>query len=94
MTKIYNYYTFRQARFKRDFVVMNQNACKVAKTKVKKDFYKLLNNSNFGNDSRNVFGNSKLELMFNGHEEISYPKKFTNVMQSSKFREFFTRFAP
>ena len=87
MTKIYDHYTFRQARFKRDFVVMNQNARKVAKTKVEKDFYKLLNNSNFGNDCRNAFGNSKLELMFDGHEEISYLKKFTNVMQSSKFRE-------
>ena len=90
MTKIYDHYTFRQARFKRDFVVMNQNARKVAKTKVEKDFYKLLNNSNFGNDCRNAFGNSKLELMFDGHEEISYLKKFTNVMQSSKFREFFS----
>ena len=46
MTKIYNRYTFKQARFKQDFVVMSQNARKVANTKVEKDFYKLLNNSN------------------------------------------------
>ena len=26
VTKIYDHYTFRQSRFKRDFVVMNQNA--------------------------------------------------------------------
>ena len=50
VTKIYDHYTFRQARFKRDFVVMNQNSRKTAKTKVEKDFYKLLNNSNFRND--------------------------------------------
>ena len=50
VTKIYDHYMFRQSRFKRDFVVMNQNAQKIAKTNVEKDFYKLLNNSNFGND--------------------------------------------
>ena len=69
---------------------MNQNARKIAKTKVEKDFYKLLNNGNFGNDCRNNIGNSMLELMFDGHEEISYLKKFTNIMQNSRFREFFS----
>ena len=69
---------------------MNQNARKIAKTKVEKDFNKLLNNSNFGNDCRNNIGNSMLELMSDGHEEISYLKKFTNSMQNSRFREFFS----
>lgn len=45
---------------------MNQNARKIAKIKVEKDFYKLLNNRNFGNDCRNNIGNCKLELMFEG----------------------------
>ena len=63
ITRIYEYYTFKQDTFKKDFVVMNQNARKTAKTKVEKDFYKLLNNSNFGNNSRNNVGNCKLELM-------------------------------
>ena len=53
VTKIYEHYKFKQDTFKKDFVVMNQNARKTAKTKVEKDFYKLLNNSNFGNDCRN-----------------------------------------
>ena len=69
---------------------MNQNSRKIAKTKVEKDFYKLLNNSNFGNDCRNNIGNCKLELMFNGLDEISYIKKFTNIMQDSRYREFFS----
>ena len=43
VTKIYNHYTFKQDTFKKDFIVMNQNARKTAKTKVEKDFYKLLN---------------------------------------------------
>ena len=89
VTKIYDQYTFKQGRFKRDFVVMNQNARKLTKTKVEKDFYKLLNNSNFGNDCRNN-RNCKLELMFNSVEEIRYLKKFANIIQDTKYREFFT----
>ena len=69
---------------------MNQNARKTAKTKVEKDFYKLLNNSNFGNDCRNNLGNCKLELLFDGLDEISYIKKFSNVMQDHRYREFFS----
>ena len=69
---------------------MNQNSRKIAKTKVEKDFYKLLNNSNFGNDCRNNIGNCKVELMFDGLDEISYIKKFTNIMQDSRYREFFS----
>ena len=69
---------------------MNQNARKIAKAKVDKDCYKLLNNSNFGNDCKNNIGNSPLELVFDGHKEISYLKKFTNIMHDSKFRGFFS----
>ena len=89
VTKIYNHYTFKQARFKRDFIVMNQDSQKIAKTKVEKNFYKLLNNSNFGNDCRNNIGNCKLELMFDGLHKIAYIKKFTNIMEDNRYREFF-----
>ena len=69
---------------------MNQNACKLAKTKVEKDYYKLLNNSNFDNDCRNNIGNCKFDLMFNGLEEIAYIKKYTNIMLHNTYREFFS----
>ena len=69
---------------------MNQNNRKTAKTKVEKDFYKLLNNSNFGNDCRNSIGNCKRELMFDGFEEIAYIKKYANTYTDPKFREFFS----
>ena len=55
---------------------MNQNARKIAKSKMGKDFYKLLINSNFGNDCRNNIGNCSLELIFDGPEELAYIKKF------------------
>ena len=42
VTKIYNHNTIKQDSFKREFVVMNQNARKTAKSSVEKDFYKLL----------------------------------------------------
>ena len=78
VTKIYDHYTFKQDSFKRDFVV------------VEKDFYKLLNNSNFGNYYRNNIGNCKLELLYDGLDEIKYIKKFTNIFRDARFREFFS----
>ena len=69
---------------------MNQNARKTAKSKAEKDFYKLLNNSNFGNDCRNNIGNCSLELIYDGPEELAYIKKFTNIFQDLKLKEFFT----
>ena len=90
VTKIYEHYTFKQDTFKKDFVVMNQNTRKTAKSKVEIDFYKLLNNSNFGNDCRNNIGNCTLELIYDGPEELAYIKKFTDVFHDPKFKEFFT----
>ena len=90
VTKIYDHYTFKQDTFKKDFVVMNQNARKTAKTSVEQDFYKLLNNSNFGNECRSNIGSCKLELLYDGLDEINYIKKFTNVFQNPCYREFFT----
>ena len=90
VTKIYEHYTFKEDTFKKDFVVMNQNARKRAKTKVEKDFYNLYNNSNFGNDCRNNIGNCKLDLLYDGLDEISYLKKFTNILNYDRFSEFFS----
>ena len=89
VTKVYDHYTFKQDTFKKDFVVMNQINRRTAKTKVEKDFYKLLNNSNFGNDCRNNIRNCSFELMFDGFEEIAYIKKYSNIFTDPKFREFF-----
>ena len=57
VTYIYAHYTFEQSKFKKDFVIMNQKSRQTAATKVEKDFYKLLNNSNFGIDCRNNIDN-------------------------------------
>ena len=89
VTKVYDHYIYKQDTFKKKFVVMNQNNRKTAKTKVEKDFYKLLNISNFGNDCQNNIGNCKLELMFDGFEEIAYIKRYSNIFTDPKFTEFF-----
>ena len=46
VTRTYQHYTFKQEKFKKDFVVMNQKAQQHATSSVERDFYKLLNNSN------------------------------------------------
>ena len=86
--KIYDHYTYKQSKFKKDFVIMNQNARKTAKTKVEKDFYKLLNNSNFGNDCRNNI--DQCNLTYDGFEEIKNLKRFTTILQNWRYREFFS----
>ena len=45
---------------------MNQKSRQTASIKVEKDFYKLLNNSNFGIDCRNSIDNCSFELIYDG----------------------------
>ena len=53
-----------------------------AKTKVEKYFYKPLNNSNFGNDCHNNIVNCKLELMFDGLEDLLTLKNIRIFLQT------------
>ena len=65
-------YSFKQARSKRDFIWMNQKSRQNAKNASEKDFYKLMDNTNFGFDCRNSANNIKFEPF---NDEIS---KFYN----------------
>ena len=49
-----------------------------------------MNNSNFGNDCRNNIGNCKLQLLYDGLDEISYIKNYMNFMLDNRYKEFFT----
>ena len=86
VTKIYEHYTYKQDTFKKKIVIMNQDARKMAETKVEKDFYKLLNNSNFGYDCRNNMGNCNIELLYDGAEEVKFIKKYTDIFTDYKLR--------
>ena len=46
--KLYRHYHFEQERFKRDFILMNQKARQESKNSIESNFWKLLNNANFG----------------------------------------------
>ena len=65
VTHIYAHYTFERSKFKKDFVIMHQKSCQTASSTVEKDFYKLLNNSNFGIDCRNNIDSCYLEPIYN-----------------------------
>lgn len=69
---------------------MKEKAMQQATSFVVKDFYKLLNNSNFGIDCRNIIGNCCLEPLCDDFSEISYIKKFTPIFVDDTFCNFFS----
>ena len=69
---------------------MSLNARQTATSSVEKDFYKLLNNSNFGIDCRNNIGNCYLEPLYDDFSEISCIKKFTTIFNDNTFHAFFS----
>ena len=48
VTEIHAYLTFEQKRFKKKIILMNQKSRQLSKNNIEKDFYGLMNNSNFG----------------------------------------------
>ena len=68
---------------------MNQKSRQRATSSVEKDFYKLLNNSNFGIDCRNITDNCFLEPIYDHFGEISYIKKYTTIFSDDTFRDFY-----
>ena len=74
VTKICLYYTFEQARFEREFVLMNQKSRQNVKNAIEKNFFKLMN---FGFDCRNSANNAKFEQIIDEINEITYMKNIT-----------------
>ena len=90
VTKSYEHYTFKQDKFQKEFVEMNQKSRQKATSPVERDFFKLLNNSNFGIDCRNNIDTCIIEPVYDDISEISYIKKFTSVYNNDEFRDFFS----
>ena len=86
---VFEQFTFEQSKFKKDFVVINQKARQKSTSSVKRDFYKLLNNSNFGIDCRNNIENCILEPLYDELGKFSYIKKFCTIFGNETYREFF-----
>ena len=87
VTKLYSHFTFEQDTFKKDFVLMNQKSRQNAKKNTEKDFYKLMNNANFGFDCRNDANNLKFDPLIDEINEITYIKKYHNLFDP-KIKKF------
>ena len=79
VTKVRGHYTFEQSKFKKEFVIMNQVSRQSSQTDVEEDFYKLMNNTNFGYDCCNNADNCYFHLVYDEIEEISYAKRYQNL---------------
>ena len=80
VTKIHKHITFDQAPFKKDFILMNQKSRQESKTNAEKDFYKLMNNSNFGSDCRNNADNVDFVPIFDEINEIYSLQKYYSLI--------------
>ena len=87
VTKLYSHFTFEQDAFKKDFILMNQRSRQNAKNDIEKNFYKLMNNSNFGFDCRKNANNLKFEPLINEIDELTYIRKYHNLFDS-KMKSF------
>ena len=88
MTKIHAHLTFEQKRFKQKFILMNQKS-QESKNSAEKDFYKLMNNSNFGYDCRNNLDNCKFVPIFDEYRESTFISRYYNLFDS-KVKQFIT----
>ena len=68
---------------------MNQKSRQESKNCVEKDFYKLMNNSNFGYDCRNNIDNCKFVPIFDEYNEITFINRYHNIFDQ-KFSQFVT----
>ena len=82
VTKLYSHFTFVQDAFKKEFVLMNQKLRQNAKNDIEKNFYKLMNNANFGFDCRNNANNLKFEPLINKIDELTYIKKYYKLFDT------------
>ena len=68
----------------------NQKSRQTATSSIEKDFFKLLNNSNFAIDYHNNIDNCIVEPIYDDLGEISYIKKFTTIFNDETYRDFFS----
>ena len=90
VTKFYTHYHFEQKRFKRDFILMSQKARQESKYPIESNFWKLLNNADFGYDCRNNLDNCTFELINDELREITYIRRYYNSLFDREIAPFIT----
>ena len=80
VTKIHSHLTFEQKRFKQKFILINQKSRQQSKNNVEKDFYKLMDNPNFGFYCRNNLDNCKFVPIFDEYKELTYIHRYCNIL--------------
>ena len=88
VTKIYKHYTFAQSKSKKNFVIMNQDTRQKAIFSVEKNFYKLLNNANFGIECSSNIDNCDFGPIYNEIGEVGYVKKCDSIFDNIKYSDF------
>ena len=78
VTKIYSHYASEQECFKKEFILINQSSRQNANNSIEKDFYKLMNISNFWYDCHNNLYNCQFVPISDEFQEITYLKIYYN----------------
>ena len=79
-TKVHLYYTFEQELFKKEYILGNHRARQEAVARgddVEANFWKLLNNANFGFDCRDNSQNEGLHLIYEENTEKEFISKYS-----------------
>ena len=83
------HYSFEQSKFNKEFDIINQKPRQKASTFVEMNFFKLLDNSDFGIDCGNNIDNCTLQPLYDDISEISYIKNCLTIFNDDTFRHFF-----
>ena len=88
VTKVHNYYTFEQEPFKKEYILGNQRARQEAVARgddVQANFWKLLNNADFGFDCRDNSQNKSLHLIYDEEAEFDFISKYDGYSSTNCF---------